>query len=81
MNVAFLFPGQGSQVPGMLHALPDHPTISRTLDEVSETLKQNVLQLDSPEALRSTIRPSPSPARAVGFRSTTLCVRRSLGSP
>ena len=22
MSVAFLFPGQGSQVPGMLHALP-----------------------------------------------------------
>jgi malonate decarboxylase epsilon subunit len=55
MNVAFLFPGQGSQVPGMLHTLPNHPTISRTLDEVSETLKQNVLQLDSPEALRSTV--------------------------
>jgi malonate decarboxylase epsilon subunit len=55
MNVAFLFPGQGSQVPGMLHTLPDHPTITRTLDEVSETLKQNVLQLDSPEALRSTV--------------------------
>ena len=46
MNVAFLFPGQGSQVPGMLHTLPDHPTISRTLDGVSETLKQIVLQLD-----------------------------------
>ncbi len=46
MNVAFLFRGQGSQVPGMLHTLPDHPTISRTLDKVSETLKQNVLQLD-----------------------------------
>ena len=55
MNVAFLFPGQGSQVPGMLHALPDHPTISRTLDEVSETLNQNVLQLDSSEALRSAV--------------------------
>ena len=46
MNVAFLFLGQGSPVPGVLHTLPDHPTISRTLDEVSETLKQNVLQLD-----------------------------------
>ena len=41
----FLFPGQGSQVPGMLRALPAHPTISRTLDEVNETLNQNVLQL------------------------------------
>src|ERR1700747_313199 len=55
MSVAFLFPGQGSQVPGMLHALPDHPSIARTLDEVTEALGENVLQLDSPAALRSTV--------------------------
>ncbi len=55
MSVAFLFPGQGSQVPGMLHTLPDHPAIGRTLDEVSEGLEQNVLELDSTEALRSTV--------------------------
>jgi malonate decarboxylase epsilon subunit len=55
MNVAFLFPGQGSQVPGMLHALPDHPSIAQTLDEASEALGENVLELDSPEALRSTV--------------------------
>jgi malonate decarboxylase epsilon subunit len=55
MSVAFLFPGQGSQAPGMLHALPDHPSVARTLDEVSESLGKNVLELDSPEALRSTI--------------------------
>jgi len=50
-----MFPGQGSQVPGMLHALPDHPSIARTLDEVTEALGENVLQLDSPAALRSTV--------------------------
>jgi malonate decarboxylase epsilon subunit len=55
MSVAFLFPGQGSQVPGMLHTLPDHPAIKRTLDEVSEALGENVLELDSPGALRSTV--------------------------
>jgi len=55
MSVAFLFPGQGSQVPGMLHALPDHPSITRTLDEVSEALGENVVELDSPAALRSTV--------------------------
>jgi malonate decarboxylase epsilon subunit len=55
MSVAFLFPGQGSQVPGMLHTLLDHPAIGRTLDEVSESLGENVLELDSTEALRSTV--------------------------
>jgi malonate decarboxylase epsilon subunit len=55
MGVAFLFPGQGSQISGMLHALPDHPTIARTLDEVSESLGQNVLELDSTAALQSTV--------------------------
>ena len=55
MGVAFLFPGQGSQVPGMLHALPDHPVIARTLDEVRESLEQNVLRLDSAASLQSTV--------------------------
>jgi malonate decarboxylase epsilon subunit len=55
MGVAFLFPGQGSQVSGMLHALPDHPQIAQTLDEVSESLGKDVLELDSREALRSAV--------------------------
>jgi malonate decarboxylase epsilon subunit len=55
MSVAFLFPGQGSQAPGMLQALQDHPSIARTLEEVSEALGENVLELDSPAALRSTV--------------------------
>jgi malonate decarboxylase epsilon subunit len=55
MSVAFLFSGHGSQVPGMLHTLPDHPSIERTLDEVSEALGENVLELDSPAAHRSTV--------------------------
>ena len=55
MSIAFLFPGQGSQAPGMLHALPDHPAITRTLDEASTTLRHDVADLDSPEALQSTI--------------------------
>ena len=55
MSVAFLFPGQGAQLPGMLHALPDHPVVAATLDEISEAAGKNVLELDSPEALRSTV--------------------------
>jgi len=55
MSIAFLFPGQGSQLPGMLHSLADHPAITRTLDEVSTTLRRDVRDLDSPEALKSTL--------------------------
>jgi malonate decarboxylase epsilon subunit len=55
MSIAFLFPGQGSQAPGMLHILPDHPAITRTLDEASTTLRHDVRDLDSPEALQSTL--------------------------
>jgi malonate decarboxylase epsilon subunit len=55
MSIAFLFPGQGTQVPGMLHTLPDHPAITRALDEASTTLRHDAGDLDSPEALQSTI--------------------------
>jgi malonate decarboxylase epsilon subunit len=55
MSIAFLFPGQGSQVPGMLHALPDHPAVTRTLDEVSEYLNSDIRELDSEEALQSSV--------------------------
>ena len=55
MSVAFLFPGQGSQLPGMLHNFPDHPAVARTLDEVSESLHADVRELDSAEALQSTV--------------------------
>jgi malonate decarboxylase epsilon subunit len=39
----------------MLHGLPQHPAITRTLDEISEILASDVLQLDSVKALQSTI--------------------------
>jgi malonate decarboxylase epsilon subunit len=55
MSITFLFPGQGSQVPGMLHSLPDHPAVTRTLDEASDCLHRDVRELDSAEALQSTV--------------------------
>jgi malonate decarboxylase epsilon subunit len=54
MSIALLFPGQGSQIAGMLHSLPDHPIVKRTLDQASEVLHQDVKDLDSVEALQST---------------------------
>lgn len=55
MSVAFLFPGQGSQQPGMLHDLPDCAATATTLKEASTALARDVLELDSAEALRSTV--------------------------
>src|SRR5687767_3738452 len=55
MGVAFLFPGQGSQRPGMLHALPDAAAVTDTLDEASERLGRDVRALDTAEALASTV--------------------------
>ncbi|MFJ9381328.1 ACP S-malonyltransferase [Streptomyces sp. NPDC101455] len=40
MTTAFLYPGQGSQRPGMLHALPASPAITRTLDEAAGVLSR-----------------------------------------
>lgn len=55
MSVAFLFPGQGAQHPNMLHELPEHPEVQRTIEEASEVLGRNVLELDTKESLASTV--------------------------
>jgi len=55
MSVALIFPGQGSQIPGVLHQLPDHPAVRQTLEVASTTLGYDVLTLDTPGALRSTV--------------------------
>ncbi len=55
MSIAFLFPGQGAQTPGFLHRLPDHPAVAATLAEAGRSLGCDVLSLDSPQALASTV--------------------------
>ena len=55
MSIALLFPGQGAQSPGFLHRLPEHPVVRTTLDQASEILGEDVLTLDSAEALSSTV--------------------------
>jgi malonate decarboxylase epsilon subunit len=55
MMLAYQFPGQGAQLPGFLHRLPQQPVVRETLDEASQVLGTDVLALDTPEALRSTV--------------------------
>ncbi|KZL90257.1 malonate decarboxylase subunit epsilon [Clostridium magnum] len=55
MSTAFLFPGQGSQQPNMLHELPKHPMVTKTIEEASLVLGRDVLLLDTKESLLSTV--------------------------
>jgi malonate decarboxylase epsilon subunit len=54
MNILFTFPGQGPQVPDMLHRLPENPLTQDLLTQASTALGSNVLALDTADALRST---------------------------
>ena len=54
MKLAFLFPGQGSQKPNMLHHLHDHPVISEVMHQAGDILGESVYKLDSMAALEST---------------------------
>jgi malonate decarboxylase epsilon subunit len=54
VSVLYTFPGQGAQRPGMLHVLPDHPEVSRTIAETAHALGQDPLQLDSSTAFASS---------------------------
>jgi len=54
MTVAFLFPGQGSQSAGLLHQLPQHSEVTRTIQEAGAVLGRDVGALDNVETLRST---------------------------
>jgi malonate decarboxylase epsilon subunit len=54
MSSFWVFPGQGSQRPGMLHQLPDDRAVLDCLSEASEVLAEDVTLLDSAHALQST---------------------------
>ncbi len=54
MSSFWVFPGQGAQQPGMLRQLADEPLMRECLREASDVLGEDVLQLDTPQALQST---------------------------
>ena len=56
MKTVFLFPGQGSQTEGMLHALPpDDPDVKEVFAESEEVLGAPVYSLDTKDKLTSTV--------------------------
>ncbi|GAA4194695.1 malonate decarboxylase subunit epsilon [Streptosporangium oxazolinicum] len=54
VSVAFLYPGQGTQRPGMLHDLPWHPAVTATRAEAERILPGSSLR-DTARALESTV--------------------------
>ena len=54
MSRFWVYPGQGAQQPNMLHSLPDEPLIRECLREASDALNEDVMQLDTAQALQST---------------------------
>lgn len=52
MSSLFAFPGQGAQQAGMLHRLPEGS--AALLEEASDALQQQVLALDTAQALQTT---------------------------
>ena len=65
MTVAFLFPGQGAQSEGLLHRLPQHAEVTRTIAEASEVLG---LDIARPRQFPGTTLDRRGPARAAGRR-------------
>ncbi|ABE34118.1 malonate decarboxylase, epsilon subunit [Paraburkholderia xenovorans LB400] len=70
--LALLFPGQGAQTDGFLHRLPRHRAVRDTLEEASQVLGADVLTLDTPDALRSTV------AVQIGLTVAGVAITRAL---
>ena len=54
MTAIWVYPGQGAQKVQMLHDLPQHPITQALLEQASNVLDEDVMMLDSAQALQST---------------------------
>ena len=54
MSSFWVFPGQGAQQANMLHQLPDDPVVRDCLQNASTALGEDVMALDTAQALQST---------------------------
>lgn len=54
MTAIWVYPGQGAQKVQMLHDLPQHPITQALLEQASNVLEEDVMVLDSAQALQST---------------------------
>jgi malonate decarboxylase epsilon subunit len=55
VTVAFVYPGQGAQRPGMLSDLPCVPEVDQTLAEAGRLIQGGIGTLDSPASLTQTV--------------------------
>lgn len=53
-RILFTFPGQGAQIPGMLHSLSQTLPCQTWLDKASKALGEDVMALDTADALKRT---------------------------
>jgi [acyl-carrier-protein] S-malonyltransferase len=92
MQIAFVFPGQGSQSVGMMAGFDAHPAVRSTFDEASEALSQDLWALvtSGPEAdLNRTVNTQPAMLtagvavwrawQAAGGRAPVVVAGHSLG--
>lgn len=74
MKTAFLFPGQGSQHPGMLSTLPTtDPEVNRLIVEAENILQQKISAIDTSAALSSTVN-----VQLALLISGVICAKRLL---
>lgn len=83
-NLAFVFPGQGSQAVGMLNDLAEsYPEVKHTFERASEVLQQNLWTLVSEgpaDSLNQTYNTQPI-MLAAGFAVWSIWVKQSKRCP